>query len=183
MITLAVVGVLLTVGMPSMRNFAQNNRLSAAANDLLRSLQLGRTEAINRQSSVIVCASSNPTATNPTCSYSEFRGWIVAQDTNGNWQVDSTEPVIERHELIDSQVIARTDANGIVSYNASGFANPAGAKTPSANVVFCDKRGIVKVSGSSLGRAMLILPTGRARVSRDDGEVNTSLSATGGTCP
>jgi len=183
MITLAVVGVLLTVGMPSMRNFAQNNRLSAAANDLLRSLQLGRTEAINRQSSVIVCASSNPTATNPTCSYGEFRGWIVAQDTNGNWQVDSTEPVIERHELIDSQVIARTDKNGIVSYNASGFANPAGAKTPSANVVFCDKRGIVKVSGSSLGRAMLILPTGRARVSRDDGEVNTSLSATGGTCP
>src|SRR5262245_55497890 len=102
MIALALIGMLLTVAVPSMRTFTQNNRLTAASNDLLRSLQLARSESIKRQLNVVVCASSNPAAATPTCSYGAFRGWIVAQDTNGNWQVDSTEPVIERHELVDS---------------------------------------------------------------------------------
>ncbi len=69
-------------------------------------MQLARTEAIKRQRTVVVCASANPTAASPTCSYGAFRGWVVFQDTNNNWQADgiATEPVIERHPLLDTTI-------------------------------------------------------------------------------
>jgi type IV fimbrial biogenesis protein FimT len=183
MVTLAVVGALVTIAVPSMRTFSQNNRLTAAANDLLRSVQLARSEGIKRQDNVIVCASSNPTATNPTCSYGAFRGWIVAQDTNGNWQRDTGEEVIERHEAIDSNVTVRTDKDGIESYNKFGFVNPNGTKNGSTTIVYCDSRGTQVVGNSSVVRVMRVTQTGSARITRDPTDVTNALTATGGTCP
>ena len=62
MVTVAVAGILAMVAVPNMRTFLQNNRLSAASNDLLRSFYLARTEAIKHQTNVAVCASAVPTA-------------------------------------------------------------------------------------------------------------------------
>jgi type IV fimbrial biogenesis protein FimT len=184
MVTLAIIGVLLTVGVPTMRTFSQNNLLSAAANDLLRSFQLARSESIKRQAAVIVCASSDPKATNPTCSYGAFRGWIVAQDTNGNWQVDSSEEVIERHELLASSVTVKTDRDGIESFNTFGYASPDGTKNGTRNVVFCDNRGNQVIGTESVIRAVQIHQTGRARVNRLNTDLTTTiLPAVGGSCP
>jgi type IV fimbrial biogenesis protein FimT len=183
MVALAIVGVLLTVGVPSMRTFAQNNRLSAASNDLLRAFQVARSEAIKRQTDVVVCASSDPTAGSPVCSYGAFRGWIVAQDTNSNWQFDSGDVVIERHELIDPSVKVSTDKDGIESFNRYGFAKPDGGKAGSRNVVFCDSRGKQTIGNTSVVRVVQINQTGRARVTRIPDDVNLALTATGGTCP
>src|SRR2546430_374798 len=81
MVTLAVAGVLAMIAVPNMRTFLQNNRLSSASNDLLRSFNLARTEAIKHQANVVVCASAAPMAAVPTCSYGPFNGWIVFQDS------------------------------------------------------------------------------------------------------
>lgn len=184
MVTLAVAAILFSVAVPNMQAFARNNRLTAAANDLLRSFHVARTEAIKRQQNVVVCASANPTAASPTCSYGEFTGWIVFQDTNGNWQNDdpAVEPIMQRFGPLDASVLVRADADGIESFGRSGFANPAGAKSPTRNVVLCDDRGITAVGGSSTARALLIDPTGRVRVTKDNGEVETASGATG-DCP
>jgi type IV fimbrial biogenesis protein FimT len=182
MVTLAVAGILLSVAVPNFRSFIQNDRLSAAANDLLRSFQLARTQAIKHQANVVVCASANPTAANPTCSYGPFNGWIVFQDTNSNWQVDAGEPVLERHELLDSSITVKTDNNGIESYAATGFANPAGVKTPTRNILVCDMRGNQIVGGNSVERAVLIATTGRTRVSKTSADVSTAAGAAG-ACP
>jgi type IV fimbrial biogenesis protein FimT len=182
MVTLAVAGILLSVAVPNFRSFIQNDRLSAAANDLLRSFQLARTQAIKHQANVVVCASANPTAANPTCSYGPFNGWIVFQDTNSNWQVDAGEPVLERHELLDSSITVKTDNNGIESYAATGFANPAGVKTPTRNILVCDMRGNQVVAGNSVERAVLIASTGRTRVSKTSADVSTAAGAAG-ACP
>src|SRR5882762_7875806 len=93
MVTVAVAGVLAMVAVPNMRTFLQNGRLSSASNDLLRSFNLARTEAIKHQANVVVCASAAPTAAVPQCSYGPFNGWIVFQDTNLNWQWDNGEPI------------------------------------------------------------------------------------------
>jgi type IV fimbrial biogenesis protein FimT len=182
MVTLAVAGILLSVAVPNFRSFIQNDRLSAAANDLLRSFQLARTQAIKHQANVVVCASANPTAANPTCSYGPFNGWIVFQDTNSNWQFDAGEPVLERHDLLDSSITVKTDNNGIESYAATGFANPAGVKTPTRNILVCDMRGNQVVGGNSVERAVLIATTGRTRVSKTSTDVSTAAGAAG-ACP
>jgi type IV fimbrial biogenesis protein FimT len=182
MIALTVAGVLLAIATPNLRVFLQNNRLSSASNDLLRSFQVARTEAIKRQRNVVVCASANPTATPPACSYGTFNGWIVFEDSNPNWSVDAGEPILERHALLDSSIIVKTDNEGIESYGTTGFANPAGARNPTHNILICDKRGNQDVGHVSVERAVLVTSTGRVRVSRVDTDVNNAASSTGG-CP
>jgi type IV fimbrial biogenesis protein FimT len=182
MVTVAVAGVIAMVAVPNMRTFVQNNRLSSASNDLLRSFNLARTEAIKRQTNVAVCASAAPTAANPTCSYGAFNGWIVFQDTNFNWQVDNGEPIFERHELLDTSVTVKTDKDGIENYSATGFASAAGAKTPTSSILLCDIRGNQAVGTNSVERAVLITASGRARVSSTSADVNTAAAAAG-ACP
>ena len=80
MITLAVAGTLAAIAVPNMRDFMRNNRLSSSANDMLRSVQVARSEAVKRQAIVAVCASSDPDAADPTCSGGALNGWIVFQD-------------------------------------------------------------------------------------------------------
>jgi type IV fimbrial biogenesis protein FimT len=182
--TLAVVGIVAALAVPNMRPFIQNNRLTSASNDLLRSFQLARTEAIKRQQNVVVCASADPTAANPTCNYGTFNGWIVFQDTNSNWQADAGEAVLEQHALLDSTITVKQDKDrdAIESYAPSGFANPAGAKNPTRNVLICDVRGNKVTGAQSVERALLVTATGRVRVSRLSTDI-TNAEGTVGQCP
>jgi type IV fimbrial biogenesis protein FimT len=182
MVTVAVAGVLAMVAVPNMRTFVQNGRLSSASNDLLRSFNLARTEAIKHQANVVVCASAVPTAAAPTCSYGPFNGWIVFQDTNLNWQWDNGEPIFERHVLLDSSLTVKKDNDGIEMYLATGFASPAGAKTPTRNILLCDIRGNQMVGTNSVERAVLIAASGRTRVSAVGTDVNNAAAAAG-ACP
>ena len=183
MVTVAVAGVLAMVAVPNMRTFVQNGRLSSASNDLLRSFNLARTEAIKHQTNVAVCASALPTAAAPTCSYGAFNGWIVFQDNNFTWQIPNDgQPIFERHVLLDTSVTVKTDKDGIGMYLATGFASPAGVKRPTGNIVLCDIRGNQMVGTNSVERAVLIAASGRARVSAVGTDVNAAAAAAG-ACP
>ena len=182
LVTVAVAGVLAMMAVPNMRSFVQNNRLSSASNDLLRSFNLARTEAIKHQTNVVVCASALPTAAAPSCSYGALNGWIVFQDTNLNWQFDAGEPIFERHVLLDSSVTVKKDNDGIEMYLATGFASPAGVKNPTRNILLCDIRGNQMVGTNSVERAVLITASGRIRVSATSTDVNAAAAAAG-ACP
>jgi type IV fimbrial biogenesis protein FimT len=183
MVALTVVGILVGVAVPSMRTMLLNNRLTSISNDLLASLQHARTEAIKRQSNVVLCATADSTAANPTCTNGAATGWIVFQDSNGNWQADGAEPVIERHPAIDPAILVRSDGQPVLSFASSGFAAPAGPQVPMRNIVFCDSRGVQPNGANSTARAVVISATGRARVVAAYADVLTALAATGGTCP
>lgn len=188
MATLAVVAILVGVAIPNLRDFIRNNRLSGGVNDMLHSLQVARTEAIKRQQgNVVVCGTATPDVANAAmaCDYATFKGWFVFQDTNGNWQHDGAEPVIERHGLLDTSVTVKTDANDrIVSFGPSGFANPAGARVPMGTLVLCDSRGVVAAGLTSTARALLITATGRARAASSQADLTAALPlVAGGSCP
>jgi type IV fimbrial biogenesis protein FimT len=191
MITCGLVGLLLTAVVPNMRVFLRNNQLSGAVNDMLHSIQVARTEAIKRQpavgAGVVLCGTATPTVADNamTCDYATFKGWFVFLDSNGNWQHDAAEPVIERHGLLDTNLTVKTDANGrIVSFSASGFANPAGVKVPMRTLVVCDSRGVQAVGANATARALFIATTGRARASSTWNDVKiTALPLVGGACP
>src|SRR5207302_8366736 len=126
MVTVAVAGVLAMIAVPNMRSFVQNNRLSSASNDLLRSFNLARTEAIKHQTNVVVCASAAPMAAVPTCSYGPFNGWIVFQDSGPPpWpganpcQFDNGEPIFEPPVLLDRSITVKTDNNGNEMYRST----------------------------------------------------------------
>ena len=190
MVTLTVVGILVGMAVPNMRDFIRNNRLTGGVNDMLHSLQVARTEAIKRQlGNVVVCGTAAPDVADAAlaCDYTTFKGWFVFQDTNGNWQHDGAEPVIERHALLDTGVTVKTDAKDrIVSFAPTGFASLAGVRSNMATLVMCDSRGVVAAStASSTGRALFITATGRARAASSYNDVHGIAlpKVVGGSCP
>ncbi|MGH8236830.1 MAG: GspH/FimT family pseudopilin [Steroidobacteraceae bacterium] len=185
MLTLAIAAMLAAIAVPNMRDFLRNNRLSSAANDMLRSVQVARSEAVKRQQIVTTCASSNPDSANAVCSGGALAGWIVFQDTNNNWDRDTgdpTEVVIDRQSVV-AGVTVRNDNTGKVSYTATGFANSTPGQTPTSRVVICDDRGNRAIGTNSVARGVIIEPTGRARTTRDHAEITTALGIVGGACP
>jgi type IV fimbrial biogenesis protein FimT len=182
MVVVGLVAILSAVAIPGMQDFIRNNRLTSAANDLLRSTQLARSEAIKQQQNIVVCASTDPSAPAPACSFDAFRGWISFQDLNNNWNWDAGEMINERHDLLHTTVTVISDNDAIISYGRSGFSNPAGARTPSLNIVICDSRGNAASGGSSTARAVLLDATGRSRTTKTVSEIATAIDITGKSC-
>jgi type IV fimbrial biogenesis protein FimT len=182
MITVAVVGTLAAIAVPNMRDFMRNNRLSSAANDMLRAVQVARSEAVKRQQVIVTCSSQDTDAEEPTCSEAAFTGWIVFHDANTNWTRDNGEDVIQRATVAEG-VTVRNNQTGKVSYNSTGFATSTPGQTPTSRVVICDGRGLQAVGDNSVARALIIEPTGRARTTRLQEEVSDALDAIGGSCP
>lgn len=187
MTALSVAGVLLAVGVPAFTDITRNNRLTTAANDLLHSTQLARTEAIKRQLPVVVCASGNSAAATPTCNDGAFSQWIVFVDTDGDWSADVGEPVLERHPPLHETITVRNDLNGIISYSSNGFATPpvSGGKLATDRIVVCDARGNQLVgTEDSAARAIFIEATGRPRITKKRTDVATAITDAGaGGCP
>lgn len=90
MITIAVVGILLTIAVPAFSQFVVNNRLTSQINDLLADVSYARSEAATRGGRVVVCPSSDGS----TCTGSWSSGRIVFADLNNNSARDSTEVIL-----------------------------------------------------------------------------------------
>ena len=174
MITLAVLAVVLTIGIPAFGEFLQNNRMSAAANDVLSSLHLARGEALKRQVAVVVCASSNAETLNPTCDGGAGfdQGWVIFADPNDNAQVDGGEVVIAASGPLHPSIGANSTwgiagAPVYVAFGATGARqDQALAATPSVrDMEFCDERGDREISGGvAAGRWLRISATGHPRI-------------------
>jgi type IV fimbrial biogenesis protein FimT len=181
MMTLAVAGVLVAITVPNMSQFLRNNRLSGATNDLLRSVQNARSQAITRQRTVAVCASANPGQVNANCSNGSFTGWIVFEDANTNWQRDAGELLIEG-QVADPVMTVVNDNNGVISFSPTGFRTVTAGQVPTTTILLCDDRGTVAIGNDSVARAVLVDPTGRPRSSKTNVDVQAAVGIVG-NCP
>ncbi len=84
MITVAIVGILLTVGVPSLRAFVQGNQLIASTNELVSALHIARSEAIKLNNSVSICTSNSGVNCAGAGANNWANGWIVFVDDDGD---------------------------------------------------------------------------------------------------
>jgi prepilin-type N-terminal cleavage/methylation domain-containing protein len=93
MVTVAVLGVLLGIGVPGLQALIQNNRLTSQINLLSTSLAFARSEAIKLNERVVVCVSTNGTqCAAPGSDLGWDDGWLVFVDRNGDGNVDPGAP-------------------------------------------------------------------------------------------
>lgn len=183
MVSLAIVGTLLAVGIPAMGDFIRNSRITGAANDVMGALHYARSEAVKRRLPVTFCTSANAVEDNEanpdaTCAASAFlTGWMVFVDTNDSGQRDAGELILTQRGPINELITARSEVNPLrVTYLLNGFAK----NTNGARLVFCDDRGNEAAAGElSAARAIFVSVTGRAGVSRDPAEIQTLLDEIG----
>ncbi len=182
MITLLIVGVLLTIGLPNLSDFTRNSRISGTANDLHSSFMLARSEAARSKSNVTICSSANSTAANANCDGSPFdSGWIIFVDLDGDIDRDAVnEPVLRSHPAIDASIDITTNAGAAYfSFAPTGLGRGDIAGVSLVTAVICDSRGnTVASGGSSAARFLVVTPIGRATVLRDVAQINAA-----GGCP
>ncbi len=187
LITIVIIGIVLSVGIPNFGVFTQNSRITSTANDLHSSFHLGRSEAARSKSNITICASANSMDAAATCGGTFNDGWIIFIDLDGNIQRDvaGDENVLRRHPVIDDAIDIVAKGTGDVDATYFSFA-PTGLGrgdqsgfTSIQTAVICDGRGnVVAAGGNSAARYLVVTPIGRATVLRDV----TQIAAAGG-CP
>ena len=68
LVALAIAAILVTVGIPSLRDMIMDNRIIAQANHFVATMNAARSSAVRYQRTAIVCATSDFDAAVPTCS-------------------------------------------------------------------------------------------------------------------
>ena len=83
MVTVAIVGILISIAVPSFREIMAQNVINSATNTLASDINFARSEALKRGVTVMLCPSSDPYT---SCSDTgEWQGgWIIFLDRNSN---------------------------------------------------------------------------------------------------
>ncbi len=187
MITLLIVGVVLSYGIPNLAEFTANSRITSTSNDLHASFQLARSEAARAKTNITICASADPLAADSDCDGAWSQGYIVFVDDNGDLARAGAEETLLRAHSTAAEGVTLTVANDATffSFASSGLGrgNVLG-NTALSQVIICDKRGTTETSADfSAARLFVTTPLGRATIIRDLTTVEDALAAMGKTCP
>ena len=185
MITLMVVAIILSFGIPNLRNFTLNSRITSTANDLHAAFMMARTEAAHAKTNVTICASADPMGA-ANCGGTWDQGYVVFIDDDADRARDAGEAILRSQPPLDTGVMLRV-ANGATyfMYAPTGLGRlDTGGNPALSQVVICDQRGNADgPSGGSTARLFLSTPLGRATIVRDKALVGNALTAMGATCP
>lgn len=144
MVTIAIIGIVTMVAIPSFNKSMLSGKLTSIANSFAASAQLARSEAIKRNKTVKLCASSNGS----TCSGGWADGWIV-------W-VETGALVVSSQPALPSGFQMTGDATEII-FTSTGL------------VETCRSLTLTKSSDSSQQRVLTISTTGRLKIEKTAG--------------
>lgn len=169
MVTITVVGILLSIAVPAFNNFVLNDRDAGQVNSLVASLNYARSEAIKRGYGITVCPSAGGTTCNGTVWSS---GWIVVDTNNADCNNAPCVPLQRVPAMGGSNTLTPVGAAAGISFLSSGLATPAG--NPALTIRVCDTRG------AAFARDVEVNSTGRVAGSQTPGQ---SVAGTALVCP
>ena len=178
LVTMLVIGVIFSFGLPNLLEFSRNNRMAGTANDFVSAVLLARSESVKGRVPVTLCASPDPVADAPVCdadaSDPETQGgYVVWIDPDGDAVIDGGEQLLLQQD--DPELISIVRDSGYLHFGVNGFIAPAaGAGAPASEILLCDPRGNTVVSGSlSAARGLRIPATGRPSLLVEVAEIAT----------
>jgi type IV fimbrial biogenesis protein FimT len=145
MITLAVLVILITLGVPSFNNLVLNQRVKAAASDAYFSLIFARSEAIKRNTNVNIVRSGS----------SWLNGWSVST-------TDAAPIALKTQDAISNLAVAPSSSESVVAFRRDGRLDTSAGNMPAPGFIF-------SVSGNAdiVARCIAVDPSGRANVKVD----------------
>lgn len=154
MVTMAVIAILLSAGVPALRDYTWNQRMQAAIDTLQSDLKLARGRAIGLNAQTVIC----PAASADDCSgQSRWQdGWIVFADLNNDRRRQTGEPLFRRAGATEQLVISSSASRSFLRFYPNGSA--PGSNT---TILFCDSRGAAHAG------AVTVSNSGRIRSGTD----------------
>jgi type IV fimbrial biogenesis protein FimT len=128
-VTVALIGIAVGLGVPAFQRFIESGRLTAAANDLLTDATFARMEAIKRKGGltagqvgqVVMCTSSD--AMNCTTGATEWgSGWIVFWDQDRSGTFTAADVMLKVHGALPASLTAVTTPANVtrISFDSTG---------------------------------------------------------------
>jgi len=149
LITIAIVAILMSAGMPAFSDFIRDNRLQSAAAGFLADLAAARAEAARTYQTVAVC----PSTAGTSCDGADWNvGRIVYVDANGNGNADADEIIRWSPPSASGPNAAASGFGTLVAFRPTGAAVTAGA------IDLCDERS------GAYGRRVDVSAAGRVGI-------------------
>jgi type IV fimbrial biogenesis protein FimT len=163
LITMGIIAIVLSTAVPSISSMIKDNRLATQLNSVVTHIHMARGEAIKRDVRVIMCRTTSPNASSPSCNGTEkiwTDGYIIfADDGNysNNWYNAGTDTLLIRGQPATAGVKMRTSWswNNNLEFNPDGTTNEGDAI---AFMSLCDDRG------KDNGRQIQVSPNGISRM-------------------
>ena len=161
-VTLAIVAIVATLGVPGFQQMLRNNRLSTQTNEFLAALSLARSEAIKRGVRVSLCKSAD--GANCITSGGYQQGWIVFVDSSNppgatTPTVDAGEVVLRVYAALPGRLAltGNSTVQSYVSYVAGGMSQLLSGGFQAGTLTLC---------ATPEARLIVINSMGRARVAK-----------------
>jgi len=154
MITLTIVGVLMSYALPSLNQLKLSNTMDNERNRLTVSLNFARFHAISYQTNVIVCSSLSGVKCDNQSNW--YQGWIIFEDINRNRELDDNEKLLQfENAMVEGLIVTSSIYRQKIRYNNLGF-------SPGTNlsINFCDDRG------PKFAKSIIINNAGRVKQSK-----------------
>jgi type IV fimbrial biogenesis protein FimT len=148
LVSITILAILVAIAVPSFRDAALSSKLTAFASDLVASTQIARSEAIKRNQTVSLCASSDGATCDGPAGWQA--GWIVLL-------ADGTTVIHQQQALPTEFRIAQTGGVATLSFPPS----VVGATT--ATFTVCRATPVGKQN-----RVVTVTATGATRVAIND---------------
>jgi len=158
LITLAIVSILATLGLPSLYSLINNNRLTTVTNQMLGAFYLTRSEAIKRNQRVTMAAK-----------HGDWKnGWQIFVDADADAVIDPGQRIIFDHPPLHDSIsisgnVAHVDS--YISYLSSGFSRTLNGALQIGTLTLCSSSARSGVPS----RSLIVNYSGRWRARVNDG--------------
>lgn len=163
LVAMSVLTILLAVGVPSFGQFTANTRLNSYANTMFSHLALARSEAIKRNTRVVICKSPDGS----TCAGSGNwnQGWIVFADLDNSGSINGGEQIIAATPALSTGFSFSGDTDDVssyISYDALGMTKLTSGGFQFGRMTLCP--AAPAVAGN--GREIILFISGGSRIAK-----------------
>lgn len=120
LVAVSILLILVTIGVPNLRDFILDNQLTSQGNAMISALQVARSEAVKRKVDVVVCPSADAASCSGDWSSS---GRIVFVDSDGDDAPDMGEELVRTEDAVaDGQGWSRVGGGAtFIAFNEIGM--------------------------------------------------------------
>ncbi|MGH1485087.1 MAG: GspH/FimT family pseudopilin [Cellvibrionaceae bacterium] len=152
LITLSIVGILLSTGIPGLSTLLANSQANNAYQRLFTLIQFTRIQAVNYQSQVIIC----PTVNKKTCISNWNQPLMVFVDINDDKTKNANELLLQSFSKMQKDEYINWKASGELHYLR--FKPDGSTGNQNGRLTYCLKKG-----EDTYARQIVMYRTGRAR--------------------
>ena len=171
MVTLAIAGIVATLGVPSFLRTLARHAIAAQADELQDAVRLGRNEAMKRSGPVVLCRTDAPDTGHCAGHGGSWQTWLLFTDLGRNGAFGAGDAIVRQHLEVSNRMSVTSSAASI-RFESTGIAHSDNG----APVIF-----VLAPSGSSPGSTGGDLALQRQVCVNPRGEV--VVVAGGATCP